>query len=101
MSVAGGIGFISMAEVLAKFGVIMLMYLKNVSHARLALGHTSEADLLNAILEGAVLRVWLKAMTVAVIIAGLVPIMIVIRERKKWPALIKSAQAMSPMSVVV
>lgn len=76
MSAAGGIGFISMAEVLAKFRVIMLMNLKNAWHARMASGHTSKADLLGAIREGAVLRVLPKAMTVAVIIAGLVPIMI-------------------------
>src|SRR5207302_7366258 len=58
------------------FGVIMLLYLKNAWEARLADGKVSEADLLDAIREGAVLRVRPKAMTVAVIIAGLVPIMI-------------------------
>jgi Cu(I)/Ag(I) efflux system membrane protein CusA/SilA len=39
-------------------------------------GKSSEQDLLDAIREGAVLRVRPKAMTVAVIIAGLVPIML-------------------------
>ena len=53
----------------------MLLYLKQAWGARLAAGPTSEADLLDAIREGAVLRVRPKAMTVAVIIAGLVPIM--------------------------
>jgi Cu(I)/Ag(I) efflux system membrane protein CusA/SilA len=62
--------------VAAEFGVIMLLYLKNAWAARIASGKTTEADLLDAIREGAVLRVRPKAMTVSVIIAGLVPIMI-------------------------
>ncbi len=53
----------------------MLLYLKHAWEARLAKGKTSEVDLLEAIREGAVLRVRPKAMTVAVIIAGLLPIM--------------------------
>jgi Cu(I)/Ag(I) efflux system membrane protein CusA/SilA len=61
-------------------GVIMLLYLKHAWEAKLARGPVKgrpcEADLLDAIREGAVLRVRPKAMTVAVIIAGLVPIMI-------------------------
>jgi Cu(I)/Ag(I) efflux system membrane protein CusA/SilA len=76
LSVASGVGFIALAGVSAEFGVIMLLYLKNAWDARLAAGHGSEADLIDAIREGAVLRVRPKAMTVAVIIAGLVPIMV-------------------------
>ena len=53
----------------------MLLYLKQAWQTRIAAGKTSEADLLDAIRDGAVLRVRPKAMTVAVIIAGLVPIM--------------------------
>jgi Cu(I)/Ag(I) efflux system membrane protein CusA/SilA len=75
LSVAGAIGFIALAGVAAEFGVIMLLYLKQAWEARLARGLGSDADLLGAIREGAVLRVRPKAMTVAVIIAGLVPIM--------------------------
>jgi len=75
LSVAGAIGFIALAGVAAEFGVIMLLYLKQAWEARLARGQGSDADLLDAIREGAVLRVRPKAMTVAVIIAGLVPIM--------------------------
>jgi copper/silver efflux system protein len=75
LSVAGAIGFIALAGVAAEFGVIMLLYLNQAREARLARGQASEADLLDAIREGAVLRVRPKAMTVAVIIAGLVPIM--------------------------
>jgi Cu(I)/Ag(I) efflux system membrane protein CusA/SilA len=76
LSIASGVGFIALAGVSAEFGVIMLLYLKNAWETRLAEGNGGEADLLDAIREGAVLRVRPKAMTVAVIIAGLVPIMI-------------------------
>jgi Cu(I)/Ag(I) efflux system membrane protein CusA/SilA len=76
LSVASGVGFIALAGVSAEFGVIMLLYLKHAWEARLAQDKMSEADLLDAIREGAVLRVRPKAMTVAVIIAGLVPAMI-------------------------
>ena len=76
LSVASGVGFIALAGVSAEFGVIMLLYLKHAWEARLAKGTPNEAELLDAIREGAVLRVRPKAMTVAVIIAGLVPVMI-------------------------
>ncbi len=69
------VGFIALAGVAAEFGVIMLLYLKLAWNARSAAGATSEADLLQAIRDGAALRVRPKAMTVAVIIAGLLPIM--------------------------
>lgn len=76
LSVPSGVGFIALAGVAAEFGVIMLLYLKHAWEARVEAGRDSEADLVDAIREGAVLRVRPKAMTVAVIIAGLVPIMI-------------------------
>src|SRR5471030_3481797 len=76
LSVASGVGFIALAGVSAEFGVIMLLYLKHAWDSRLARGTDSEADLLDAIREGAVLRVRPKAMTVAVMIAGLVPVML-------------------------
>ena len=75
LSVASGVGFIALAGVSAEFGVIMLLYLKNAWHLRLDNGQSNEADLIEAIREGAVLRVRPKAMTVAVIIAGLIPVM--------------------------
>jgi len=75
LSVASGVGFIALAGVAAEFGVIMLLYLKNAWNDKEDQGRTQEADLLDAIREGAVLRVRPKAMTVAVIIAGLLPIM--------------------------
>lgn len=75
LSVAGAVGFIALAGVAAEFGVIMLLYLKHAWEARLAEGKTDAGDLLDAIREGAVLRVRPKAMTVAVILGGLFPIM--------------------------
>jgi Cu(I)/Ag(I) efflux system membrane protein CusA/SilA len=75
LSVAGAVGFIALAGVSAEFGVIMLLYLKHAWDARIAKGLTTAEDLLDAIVEGAVLRVRPKAMTVAVILAGLFPIM--------------------------
>ena len=76
LSVATGVGFIALAGVSAEFGVIMLLYLKNAWHARREAGQDDEAGLLDAIREGAVLRIRPKAMTVAVIIAGLLPILL-------------------------
>ncbi len=75
LSVAGAVGFIALAGVAAEFGVIMLLYLKQAWDERIAAGTISNEDLLEAIREGAVLRVRPKAMTVAVILAGLFPIM--------------------------
>ncbi|MGE3433526.1 MAG: efflux RND transporter permease subunit [Ramlibacter sp.] len=75
MSVAAAVGFIALAGVSAEFGVIMLLYLKHAWEERLAQGKTDDDSLLDAIREGAVLRVRPKAMTVAVILAGLFPIM--------------------------
>jgi copper/silver efflux system protein len=75
LSVAGAVGFIALAGVSAEFGVIMLLYLKHAWQDRLDAGKGALPDLLDAIREGAVLRVRPKAMTVAVILAGLFPIM--------------------------
>ncbi|HEX7607150.1 MAG TPA: CusA/CzcA family heavy metal efflux RND transporter, partial [Usitatibacter sp.] len=77
ISVASAVGFIALAGVAAEFGVVMLLYLKHAWERRLAAGEPAdERTLLAAIHEGAVLRVRPKAMTVAVVIAGLLPIMI-------------------------
>lgn len=75
LSVAGAVGFIALAGVSAEFGVIMLLYLKHAWQERVDKGRTGDDDLLEAIRAGAVLRVRPKAMTVAVILAGLFPIM--------------------------
>jgi Cu(I)/Ag(I) efflux system membrane protein CusA/SilA len=76
LSVASAVGFIALAGVSSEFGVIMLLYLRHAWDARMAAGGAPTlAQLEDAIREGAVLRVRPKAMTVAVIIAGLLPIM--------------------------
>ncbi|TBR11111.1 MAG: efflux RND transporter permease subunit, partial [Rugosibacter sp.] len=75
LSVAGAVGFIALAGVSAEFGVIMLLYLKQAWNERVDADTTTRDDLLGAIRDGAVLRVRPKAMTVAVILAGLLPIM--------------------------
>jgi Cu(I)/Ag(I) efflux system membrane protein CusA/SilA len=76
LSIASAIGFIALAGVAAEFGVIMLIYLDHaIAKRRTANQFHTLADLIEAIEEGAVLRVRPKAMTVAVIIAGLLPIM--------------------------
>src|ERR1700758_2902470 len=55
----------------------MLLYLKGALTRRLDEGEPlTEATLVDAIREGAVLRVRPKAMTVAVVLAGLIPIMV-------------------------
>lgn len=72
LSVAVAVGFIALAGVAAEFGVVMLVYLRE-SVRRNAPGN--RAELLSAVVEGAVLRVRPKAMTAAVVVAGLAPIM--------------------------
>ena len=77
VSVASAVGFIALAGVAAEFGVVMLIYLKHAWERRLAVGEPATEDTLReALREGAVLRVRPKAMTVAVVMAGLLPIMI-------------------------
>ena len=75
LSIASAVGFIALAGVTAEFGVIMLLYLRNAWEERIAAGKMGASDLHDAIREGAVMRVRPKAMTVAVILAGLLPIM--------------------------
>ncbi|MDP9964839.1 Cu(I)/Ag(I) efflux system membrane protein CusA/SilA [Variovorax beijingensis] len=76
-SVATAVGFIALAGVAAEFGVVMLVYLKNALVRRLAAGEPmNDQTLRAAIREGAVLRVRPKAMTVAVVMAGLLPILL-------------------------
>jgi len=73
-SVATAVGFIALAGVSAEFGVIMLIYLKAALDRR---GENADAEEVSAaIREGALLRVRPKAMTVAVLLAGLFPILI-------------------------
>ena len=77
LSVAVGVGFIALAGVASEFGVVMLIYLDQAVSQREREGSlNTRADLVEAIVAGAVLRVRPKAMTVAVILAGLLPIML-------------------------
>ena len=76
LSVAVAVGFIALAGVAAEFGVVMLVYLDNSLKEQQLKHKVQLADLRAAIMEGAVLRVRPKAMTVAVIVAGLIPIFI-------------------------
>ncbi|WOA50804.1 efflux RND transporter permease subunit [Dickeya solani] len=76
LSVAGAVGFIALAGVAAEFGVIMLLYLNHAVEKHRQPGQPLTDDQLTAaIREGAVLRVRPKMMTVATIMAGLLPIM--------------------------
>ncbi len=75
-SVAVAVGFIALAGLAAEFGVVMLIYLKNVLHERTGRGEMLTPSLVaEAVREGALLRLRPKAMTVAVILAGLFPIL--------------------------
>ncbi|WP_447733698.1 efflux RND transporter permease subunit [Rhodanobacter soli] len=77
VSVATMIGFIALAGVAAEFGVVMMLYLRHAWDRQLAADpHSGVAELDEAIREGAVQRVRPKAMTVAVILAGLLPILL-------------------------
>jgi Cu(I)/Ag(I) efflux system membrane protein CusA/SilA len=73
LSIAGAIGFIALAGLAAEFGVVMLVYLKQAigRHG----GVLTDAQLIEALDEGAVQRVRPKAMTVAVILGGLAPLL--------------------------
>ena len=80
MSVAVGVGFIALAGVAVEIGVVMLVYLNQAYHRRCeqhGRQHLlSLEELREAVIEGALLRVRPIIMTVAAIIAGLLPIML-------------------------
>jgi Cu(I)/Ag(I) efflux system membrane protein CusA/SilA len=80
LSVAVAVGFIALAGVAAETGVVMLIYLDNALtelQAERAMDgdEFTREDLYTAIMAGAVERVRPKMMTVAAIMAGLLPIM--------------------------
>ena len=76
LSAAVAVGFLALAGVSAEFGVVMLLYLDNVIKQFSDSGRlTDRHSLHQAIVEGALLRIRPKIMTVSVIIAGLLPIL--------------------------
>lgn len=80
LSVAVGVGFIALAGVAAETGVVMLVYLDQALKDRREAAATegrpvTVQELSDAVIEGALLRVRPKIMTVTAIIAGLLPIM--------------------------
>ncbi len=76
LSVATLVGFIALAGLAAETGIIMLVYLDEVWDRRVAEGRMrSMKDLYQAIMEGALLRVRPKLMTVGTTLIGLMPVM--------------------------
>jgi len=80
LSVAVGVGFIALAGVAVEIGVVMLVYLnqalKRHEHVGERVHRPGLKELRQAVMEGALLRVRPIMMTVAAIIAGLLPIML-------------------------
>jgi Cu(I)/Ag(I) efflux system membrane protein CusA/SilA len=81
VSVAVGVGFIALAGVAVEIGVVMLVYLKQAlarheDRARREGRPPNHEDLASAVVDGALMRVRPVIMTVAAIIAGLLPIML-------------------------
>ena len=79
LSVAVGTGFIALAGLAAEFGVVMIVYLRHAvqNDKSLADPKTFTVEALDRAIEhGAALRVRPKTMTVAVVLAGLVPILV-------------------------
>ncbi len=75
-SAAVAVGMIALAGVAAEFGVVMLVYLNNaIKHRQDNDQYHAVSDLKAALIEGAVMRIRPKAMTVATIFFGLLPIM--------------------------
>ncbi|MEA3244100.1 MAG: efflux RND transporter permease subunit, partial [Pseudomonadota bacterium] len=81
LSVAAGVGFIALAGVSVEIGVIMLVYLNQAYRRQQDKASSQQrnigvSELRQAVIEGALLRVRPIIMTVAAIIAGLLPIML-------------------------
>ncbi|SPE31466.1 copper/silver efflux system, membrane component [Burkholderiales bacterium] len=77
LSVAVAVGFLALAGVATEFGVVMLLYLDQArAQASRAGAPLSRFAQLRALIRGASSRVRPKAMTVAVIVGGLLPVMV-------------------------
>jgi Cu(I)/Ag(I) efflux system membrane protein CusA/SilA len=76
LSVAAAVGFIALGGVAAEIGIVMVLYLNQAVADRRTGGQLNDQhDLHQAIFAGAALRIRPIAMTVVVIVAGLLPIM--------------------------
>ncbi len=75
LSVAVAVGFISLAGVAAEFGIVMVLYIDSAIAAAGPPATLDGASLRAAIVDGALMRIRPKMMTVAVIMAGLLPVM--------------------------
>src|SRR4030095_12164622 len=75
-SVAVWVGFIALFGTAVQTGVVMVIYLNEAEEKKRAeLGHLTKKDLLDAVTEGALLRLRPKVMTVSTVVASLLPIM--------------------------
>jgi Cu(I)/Ag(I) efflux system membrane protein CusA/SilA len=93
-SVAVWVGFIALFGTAVQTGVVMVIYLEEaVARKRAALGGPlTRADLHDAVVEGALLRLRPKVMTVSTVVAGLLPIM--------WSTSV-GAEVMKPLAAPV
>lgn len=74
-SVAVWVGYIALYGVAVQTGVVMMVYLHEALDRKLQQGPVTEKDIYEATMEGAVVRLRPKTMTVSVVLAGLIPIM--------------------------
>jgi Cu(I)/Ag(I) efflux system membrane protein CusA/SilA len=75
-SVAVWVGYIALFGIAVETGVVMVVYLHEALDRRLAAGHVLQAaDIKQAAIEGAVHRLRPKLMTVAAVLASLIPIL--------------------------
>ncbi|MBX5479462.1 MAG: efflux RND transporter permease subunit, partial [Pyrinomonas methylaliphatogenes] len=92
-SVAVWVGFIALFGTAVQTGVVMVIYLQEaVERKRREAGHLTRALLVEAVMEGALLRLRPKVMTVSTVIASLLPIM--------WSAR-AGAEVMKPLATPV
>ncbi|MBI5235503.1 MAG: efflux RND transporter permease subunit [Deltaproteobacteria bacterium] len=76
LSIGAAVGFIALAGLDVEMGIVMLIYLDHVYKARKNEGRmNTPLDLYEAVIDGTVMRVRPKLMTVGTTIIGLLPIM--------------------------
>jgi Cu(I)/Ag(I) efflux system membrane protein CusA/SilA len=74
-SVAVWVGYIALYGLAVETGVVMIIYLHEALNKRLMKGEISQHDIHEATIEGSVLRLRPKLMTVGTTLIGLIPIM--------------------------